>query len=296
MPDYDAFTTALRKCLFAAATVIAALLLFSSCDAFEDKKQAKGPQGYDLSRPRVIRLPLELDEISGLSYWPGDSSLLAINDEQGYLYKISVHNPSDIRRWKFSGGHDYEDVAILDSTFFVLRSNGDIVAFRFADDGDSLSERKIPFTRSSGNEFESICAFPEQNGLLLVCKSCKQDNKKKISTFWLDGATYELSESMTITTEKIAELEGKKAVRFKPSAVAVSPVDHRLYFIAAVNKKLAIADSNRITDVYELDPGLFKQPEGMTFAPDGTLFISNEAAGVGVAEILIFPYQQARRR
>jgi len=36
-----------------------------------------------------------------------------------------------------------------------------------------------------------------------------------------------------------------------------------------------------------LDPVLFNQPEGLTFAPNGDLYISNEG-GEGVATILKF--------
>jgi len=41
--------------------------------------------------------------------------------------------------------------------------------------------------------------------------------------------------------------------------------------------------------VYRIDGAIFKQPEGITFTPAGGMIISNEAAGVGVADILYFP-------
>ena len=42
--------------------------------------------------------------------------------------------------------------------------------------------------------------------------------------------------------------------------------------------------SGAIKKVYELDDDDFAQPEGITFSPDGRLFISNEAHG-GTANI-----------
>lgn len=270
--------------------IVLALCTLAAC---ADVRRGSGsPPGYDFTQPRVIRLPLELDEISGLTYWGPDSSLLAINDEQGYLYKIPVRAPHNIGRWKFAAGNDYEDIAIVDSTFFVLRSNGDVVAFRYTDDADSVYQETISFDKGPGNEFEAICALPGQHRLLLVCKNCDQDNKKTLSLFWLDAITHRIEEAEgRILTEKIAKAAGRKSMRFKPSAAAFSPVDHRLYLVSSVNKMLVIIDNNEPVGIYRLDARLFKQPEGMTFSPRGDLFISNEAADVGVAEILIFPYQ-----
>jgi hypothetical protein len=52
---------------------------------------------------------------------------------------------------------------------------------------------------------------------------------------------------------------------------------------------LVTADrKGNIKKMYELDPKLFKQPEGITFTPTGDLLISNEAALTGSANILIF--------
>jgi hypothetical protein len=62
-----------------------------------------------------------------------------------------------------------------------------------------------------------------------------------------------------------------------------------LYIISSVNKLLVVADrKGGVKKVYPIDPGLFKQPEGISFTPSGSIIISNEAAGVGVANILIF--------
>ena len=43
--------------------------------------------------------------------------------------------------------------------------------------------------------------------------------------------------------------------------------------------------------VFKLDPALYNQPEGMTFAPNGDLYISNEG-GEGIATILKFKYKK----
>jgi hypothetical protein len=86
----------------------------------------------------------------------------------------------------------------------------------------------------------------------------------------------------------MCELGGKEE-KFKPSAAAIHPLTKELYIVSSVNKALVIADRNgKVRKVYRLDPGIFKQPEGITFSPAGDLFISNEAADVGAANILIY--------
>jgi hypothetical protein len=45
-----------------------------------------------------------------------------------------------------------------------------------------------------------------------------------------------------------------------------------------------------LVGVYHLKGALFKQPEGMAFGSDGTLYISNEG-GDERADILVFPFK-----
>jgi hypothetical protein len=53
-----------------------------------------------------------------------------------------------------------------------------------------------------------------------------------------------------------------------------------------------IADKKgKIEEVYPLDPLMYNQPEGLTFAPNGDLYISNEG-GEGIATILKFTYKK----
>ena len=56
-----------------------------------------------------------------------------------------------------------------------------------------------------------------------------------------------------------------------------------------------VADKNGVPEkVYRINPKLYKQPEGLTFTPEGHLIISNESADIGAANILIFKYNKAQ--
>ena len=75
---------------------------------------------------------------------------------------------------------------------------------------------------------------------------------------------------------------------FKPSGIAIHPIDGEVYIISSVGKLLIILNrSGKVQNVIELDPKIFRQPEGICFSPKGDMFISNEGQG-GKGYILKF--------
>lgn len=271
-----------------AVIAIAACITLGSC--FGKKPTASGTlPGYKLDHPQVMKLPPELDEISGLAWQERDSSLLAIVDEVGVLYKIFPKNPRHIERWKFGPDGDYEDLAITGSEIYILRSDGALFEVKFTSDGKAATTMyEYP---EKGNEFETLCYDEPRQLLLMICKDCEADKKKHLSTSAFSPATHSfVPYGHPIDANQIAKKLDEKSIKFKPSAAAFHPLTHELYIVSSVNKVLVSADDEgKIKDVVRLAPGLYKQPEGLTFSPRGTLFISNESAKAGAATILIFP-------
>lgn len=270
--------------------LIVTAFVFACCN---QRDKYPGPAGYDFNQGSQIKLPLELDEISGVAYYPKDSSVFAINDERGWLYKIGIGHNRLISRWKFSSGGDYEDLVLLDSTFYVLQSNGDLTKINFVD--STLQVKFIPFAYKSENEFEILYYDDQKRKLIMICKDCETDKKKSLTTFSFDPATEQFSDqSFSIDAKQIAGSIGEKKIRFKPSAAAINPQDSLLYIISSVNKLMVVTDRDgNFHASYPLSP-IFKQPEGLTFTPEGVLIISNEAADVGVANLLIFSLAKNR--
>ena len=134
--------------------------------------------------------------------------------------------------------------------------------------------------------------------MVLICKDCEDQKKKTTEGYAFDPATKTfLPNTMVIDVKKINKLAGEKIGKFKPSAASINPLTGSLYIISATDKVLVIADRNGSPKAaYKLDPGLFKQPEGLTFTPSGTLIITNEAADVGMANILVFKANNASIR
>jgi hypothetical protein len=194
----------------------------------------------------------------------------------------------NIIRWKFSEGADFEDLVLLDSAFYVLQSNGTIVKAVFKD--SVLFTKEIPFQYNMSNEFEILYYDDRKKKLILICKDCETDKKKSLTTFSFDPQTNQFSDSsFSIDVTPIAAALGKEKVRFKPSAATINPVDSLLYIVSAINKLIVVTDRDgKFKNAYPISPSLFKQPEGITFTPWGSIIISNEAADIGVADILIF--------
>lgn len=257
---------------------------------------SESPAGYSLAKPYLLKLPIELDEISGVAFYNKDTSILAINDERGWLYKIQPNRQSDIKKWKFADGGDFEDLVLIDSVFYVLKSNGNILSFKFIST-DSLFLNEYAFPAGTGNEFEIIYFDAVSKKITLICKDCESDKKKVLSTYTFDPYTLQFSDSsFTIDVKRIAALVGEKSMKFKPSAAGIHPITGDLYIISSVNKLLVTADrTGNAKKAYKLSRTDFKQPEGLTFTPSGDMIISNEAAEIGVANIMIFSYNTTKK-
>ena len=143
----------------------------------EWKTKSPPSKEYDLDNPTVINLPPQLNEISGLAYYPKDTSLFSIVDEDGILYKIYLNRNYQVESWRFDKKHDFEDVVLHDSIFYVLISNGDIEQLKF--DGKNISSTKtvFPGADKKANEFETLY-YDDTKGMVLICKNVRMIRKK----------------------------------------------------------------------------------------------------------------------
>ena len=260
----------------------------------KNKKNYPSPPGYDLNAPVKFKLPAALDEISGISYYEKDSSLFAINDEKGLLFKIFLKNPVVIEQWKFSDGGDYEDICLADSSFFVLKSKGKVERFKFSGtDTVGLSEVHFPLTGK--NEFETLFLDKKKNKLVIVCKDCESDKKENITSFILDPKTEKIDTSFSIDARPALQ-HLKLDQKIKPSAGSIHPLTGEIFLISSVTKALIILTPDfTVKQSFALNPKIFKQLEGLAFNPTGDLYISNEAAENGAADILLFKNKKAHQ-
>ncbi len=264
------------------------IVMLAGCGASGTKQPYTSPAEYDLNTPYKINISTQLDEISGIEFYTKDTSVFAIVDEEGWLYKFFLKSRL-IQKWKFGKNDDYEDLKLVDSTFYILNSKGDITRVFFTG-GDSLHADIFEFPESGNNEFESIY-YDKETGLVnLICKDCTADKKAAVSIWSFNTKDGSFIQSpMSIDVSPIAQELDVSKVRFKPSASAVHPETGDIYMVSAVNKVLVIADKKgKVKEVHQLNPAFFKQPEGISFTPTGDLLISNEINLGEYASILIF--------
>lgn len=254
------------------------------------QRKYNNPPNYNLNKPYIIKLPTELNEISGMAYYARDNSLFVESDNKGSVYKVFIRKQISISKWKFGHKINYEDIVVRDSVFYVLNSTGDIYAVRFRADSTEVRQHEFP---RKGNEFESMYYDDSLNKLVILCKDCKLDDHNSVSTFTFDILTQKFEESFVINSKKVMDEFGPDATRLKPSAATIHPVTKDLYILSSVNRLLLVADrTGVIREIYSLNPRIYNHPEGIAFTPAGDMFISNEAASMTPATILYFKFNK----
>lgn len=250
-----------------------------------------GAVSTDFSKPdEVMELRRQLTEISGMAWVPGKNILLTENDEKGDIFMVDFANRNDdLGKVRFGGKGDYEDIVYTDSAVYMLVSAGTVVQVMTRDSSFSSREFTLPGDK---NEFESMYLDAATRSLVLLCKECAHEKKTEVRTAYrFDLSTLQFDEAplYAIPVQDIRKILGDDEALFKPSAAGINPVNGKLYIVASVGKLLVIADrqTGRPEQVFRLDPALYNQPEGLAFAPNGDLYISNEG-GEGVATILKF--------
>lgn len=272
--------------------IIAALLLTTAGCSFT-KKENPTPKAYNLNKPEKFSMPESLLEISGISFYKGNSdSVYAIQDENGKLFRLAWKHEKQLHA-QFGKTGDYEDVSIVHDQVIVLKSNGTLFQFPFAhatyEEIDSAQELKHLLPKG---EYESMYGDDSTGLVYVLCKNCEQDNNKKAASgyiFRLENNTLSPAGNFTISVGEIKEIAGKVKRGFRPSAMAKNPVTHEWYIISAVNKLLVITSYDfKVKEVYPLNGNTFNQPEGLAFDKEGNMYISNEGDDLSRGNILKF--------
>ncbi len=267
---------------------------------------------YDLGSPdHRYSVPASLEEISGIS-WTGKGTLACIQDENGIIYCYDLEKEKVVSEVKFGKDGDYEDISVVKSTAYVLKSNGHI--FRVKNfNKDEIKVKRYKTLLSNKNDAEGMFYDSSENRLLIACKgspSIAKENHYKgyRAVYSFDLKTKQMLEepaylinlrridsykdqgNFTQFSSKLAKILGitDPYASFRPSGIAIHPLTDEIYMISSVGKLLTVLDrEGLILVVHSLDPNLFRQPEGICFSPEGDLYISNEGKG-GKGYILKF--------
>lgn len=239
------------------------------------------PPDFDYQNPKKISLPKPLAEISGIAY--DKESIWAVNDEVGNLYQVDIKTGEILKKSDFGKKGDYEDLVIMGTNAWVLKSNGDLYQVRNFE--SETSETQIfEFPLKQERDFETLLLRENENSLFLICKTCEWDKGKSESSifrFDLEKTEYNPAPWGKIKKsdwKEIISKEQSKNLKIAPSAIAIHPKTGNLFMISHTGKWLMITDTQfQPKEIYFLDPLVFTQPEGIAFDREGNLFISNES-------------------
>lgn len=284
------------KCpAFVLGILVCTLTLHSGCKG----QGNNNPQGYNLNKPREMQLGKVLNEISGLYYNPEDSSLWAISDSKEKVFRIGLKNKKlkDLTGKVVAKDSDLEDLVRIGDTVYVLSSRGVILAVPVGAQ-DSSGVKKYDLGLDGANDFETLYYDPTARGLILICKTCAHEKGQGIRTafrFDLQTKQFDSAAFFTISKDAVEDALKDKNAKVDPSAAAIHPLDKRLYILSSAGHLLIITDTRgQVVEAYKLNPDKFPQAEGIAFAPNGNMFISNEAK-YGKPTLLFFPYQHGNK-
>jgi hypothetical protein len=235
---------------------------------------------YNFCNPnRIIDLPDELREVSGISY-NSPRSLYCIQDELGVVFDFDIETENIQNIIRFTDLGDFEGIAHSNDAFYCLRSDASVLTW--AKNGDVATRTFTAQTKSLNNEG---IVYDKANNALLIASKAKSvgfpENHRKVWTYTLSNIP-QLSEYLTINTTDIQTFVREKyplineTIECNPSEIALHPLTGQLYVLSAQDRLIAVYDKQALVAVYPLPAELYYKPEGITFMPDGTMILSSE--------------------
>ncbi|MDT8373342.1 MAG: hypothetical protein RQ737_05120 [Bacteroidales bacterium] len=262
------------------------------------------PVGYDLSNPdRTIILPPVLLEISGITVIDS-TSVACVQDENGIVFIFDLEKNELRDHFIFHYPGDYEGIAGVAGSFYVLRSDGTL--FETRPDQSSDFTRQISSVGGPHADYEGLCYDKRNHRLLVVGKNNpKRDSRdeEKHPVFGIDlrsdtpaGETVLEFDLHTITiyaeenNVKVPDDDGEISLRV--SGIAIHPLTNMLFVISAANRMMYVFNEDGTVHYIEkLDPDMFIMPEGISFHENGDMLISNEGK-TEAPTILLFKYDK----
>ena len=244
-----------------------------------------GAGRYKINDPsRTLELGKALAEISGLSMAKGGDSLWAVHDERGTLYRLSTLDGSVQQEVDLGKRGDYEGVEEVGGRVWVVRSDGVVLV---VDPSGKSEPEKLTFTRDVGLacDVEGVAHDARNERLLFACKNEGWKSSRKDGKAWelfaMDLETRKIGDDPAILIRaKDLDAHGVKGKNFAPSGLAVHPKTGELYVLSARGNMLVVlSPSGEVVRVDTIDPEVHRQPEGIAFGDDGTMYLSDEAKG-----------------
>lgn len=261
---------------------------------------------YDFQHPDMIwSLPEALREVSGIAVDGETGNFRLVQDEVVHIYEFE-RSTGGVKDLMHSGKDgDIEDLAYGDSKYVLLQSDGLLWVWG----ADSLRTVRVPLPAKS--DAEGLCYAPESGKWLIAIKSdlgLPEPDRRTVYAY--DFETDSLEVYLEIDLNLIASSEpgqawltglpvgGNQRIRkpkgpiddlFAPSGIALHPQTGDCYLISAKSALLAIYDAGGVLrQVHALPREVLPKAEGISFTPDGKLYLCSEAKAGKRPNVAVF--------
>ena len=251
----------------------------------EKTKQANGNAQVQASTGITVtkkwEMPKQLLEISGLSYID-DQRFACVQDELGTIFIYNIASSSVEKEIPFGGVGDYEGLAVVGETVWVLRADGKLFEVNNINAAKpTVKEHSTHLTIKQDSE--GLCYDKKNNRLLVAIKGAELESEDYKGIYGFDLASKKMNQQPVFKIDLLHEVfentgSGKKKKgAINPSGIAIHPLSGDMYITDGRNAKLLTTDAQgKIKKLYQLNNNEFAQPEGVAFNSAGELFIANE--------------------
>ena len=243
-------------------------------------KKEKEAASTEVQINKKWELPEILKEVSGIAYL-GENQFACVQDEAGAIFIYNTAATKIDRQISFGASGDYEGIAVVSRTAYVLRSDGKIFEVNNIDtQSPKIKEYSTPLTAE--NDVEGLTYDSRNNRLLLAIKGAETTANDFKGIYAFDLNSKKLSDApvmkLNLADPLLKSNGGKKPTNnIQPSEIAINPKTNEIYLTEAANPQLFVLNADgTIKARYKLNNAEYSQPEGITFSPGGELYISNE--------------------
>lgn len=249
----------------------------------KDKKNKK--QSPEVTIAQKWEMPSQLKEISGIAYI--NKNLFAcVQDEAGKIFIFNTATNSIEKEIPFSESGDYEGIAVIGSTAYVLRADGKLFEVSNYDTKPNVIMHSTHLTEKQ--DIEGLCYDKKNNRLLLSIKENEPGTKDYKGIYAFDLASKKLAaepvHKIDLNHTIWNEVDDKDKI--KPADIVVHPTTGDIYILDGPDPKILVMSPDGTTkNLYHLSESEFVQPEGISFTEAGEMYISNEGKD-GIGNIL----------
>lgn len=184
---------------------------------------------------------------------------------------------------------DFEGIAVLHDTVWLMTSDGMLFAAKEGPDGRSVRYQKYDTGHGDYCELEGLAADRSAGTLILACKEANSKKKDlKIFEWSVSDSGIEYLRDIEVPESAIENIIAEK--HFNPSGIAIDPQTGDWLLVAARQDAFVrlTADGLLSEAIILKKKGRHKQAEGIEMTRDGRILIADEG-GDGRARLAVYP-------